>query len=280
MLPFRYRLRVRDSGFDLQNEVEGMPTVRIFSHTCSNTEIVCTLGCAETLVGVDADSDYPPDVVSRLPRPARDLDLDVNEVLGLKPDLVLTSLTVPGHERIVETLHAAGIRTLVCDPQSLDDVFEDIRRIAAALGVPERGDKLVAEMNDAMPAVESQDSRPPVLVEWWPKPVITPTKFSWATDLITRAGGINPWGQTDAKSTPLDTAQIRDAAPEVVVMSWCGVKVENYRADIVRRRPGWDTIPAVSADRVHAISEAFLGRPGPRLVKGYQQLRAAILAVH
>jgi iron complex transport system substrate-binding protein len=28
--------------------------------------------------------------------------------------------------------------------------------------------------------------------------------------------------------------------------------------------------------RVVAISEEFLGRPGPRLVEGYRQLRAAI----
>ena len=29
--------------------------MRVFSHTCSNTEIVCALGCASMLVGVDAE---------------------------------------------------------------------------------------------------------------------------------------------------------------------------------------------------------------------------------
>lgn len=253
--------------------------MRIFSHTCSNTEIVCALGGAELLVGVDADSDYPPDVVANLPRPGRDLDLDVAEVLDLKPDLVLTSLTVPGHERVVEELRVAGLQTLVCDPQSLHDVHDDIRRIAAAIGVPERGEKLVTEMDTAMPVVETREPRPRVLVEWWPKPVITPARHSWVTDLITRAGGINPWRSHDAKSVPLETAQVLDAAPEVVVMSWCGVKVGNYRADIVRRRDGWEAVPAVAANRIHAISEAYLGRPGPRLTQGYRQLREAIAAV-
>jgi len=253
--------------------------MRIFSHTCSNTEIVCALGCADQLVGVDADSDYPPDVVARLPSTGRDLDLDVEAVQALEPDLVLSSLTVPGHEQVVAELHAAGLATLVCDPQSLDDVYDDIRRIAAALGVVERGASLVASMRAAMPAAEVPGARPRVLVEWWPKPVIAVARQSWVNDIIHLAGGINPWGEVDARSVPLHYADAAAERPDIVVMSWCGVKVENYRADKVRERQDWADVPAVRHDRIHAISEAYLGRPGPRLVEGYRQLRAAIAAV-
>ncbi|HKR75325.1 MAG TPA: ABC transporter substrate-binding protein [Rhodanobacter sp.] len=252
--------------------------MRIFSHTCSNTEIVCELGCARMLVGVDADSDYPPEVVAGLPKTGRDLDLDVDAVLGLEPDLVLTSLTVPGHEHVVAALKAAGLQTLVCDPQSLDDVYGDIRRIAVALDVPLQGEALVARMEAEMPYVEPHAPRPAVLVEWWPKPVIAAAKRSWANDLIVRAGGRNPWGEVDAQSVPLTNDAAAAAAPDIVAMSWCGVKVENYRAEVVRRREGWAKVPAVAAGRIHAISEAFLGRPGPRLVEGYRQLRQAIVA--
>ena len=254
-------------------------SLRVFSHTCSNTEIVCALGCGALLVGVDADSDYPPAVVAKLPRPGRDLDLDVDAVRALAPDLVLTSLTVPGHEKVVARLEAAGLRALVCDPCSLTDIYADIRRIAAALEVSERGEALVNAMEAAMPAVSGKGPQPKVLVEWWPKPVIAPARQSWATDLIERAGGANPWAGVDAKSLPLENESIIEAAPDVIVMSWCGVKVENYRADIVRRRDGWDALPAVANERIVAVSEAYLGRPGPRLVEGYRRLRAAIAAV-
>jgi iron complex transport system substrate-binding protein len=277
--------------------------VRVVSHTCSNTEIVCALGGAELLVGVDADSDFPADAVAALPKLGRDLELDVEQVRALKPDLVLTSLTVPGHEKIVAALDDAGMQTLVCDPQSLDDVYADIRRIAIAIGAPGRGDELVASMVEAMPPLpryappfapsgrfrssrvarcsrvsrEGRDSGrsdkiPKVLIEWWPKPVIAPAKRSWATDVLALAGGVNPWAGIDAKSTTLTDAQILDAAPDAVVMSWCGVRLENYRRDIVRRRPGWQNVPAVRDDRIVPITEAWLGRPGPRLVEGYRAL--------
>ena len=229
-------------------------------------------------MGVDADSDYPPEVVDTLPKTGRDLDLDIDAVLALKPDLVLTSLTVPGHEKVVDALRAAGLRVLVCDPCSLADVYANIVDIAQALGVPERGHALVAQMDAAMPAVDVAGSRPKVLVEWWPKPDNAPARLSWVTDMIQRAGGENPWAQVDAKSVPMEHADARAAAPDVIVMSWCGVKESNYRSDVVRQREGRDAVPAVAHDRIHAVSEAYLGRPGPRLVEGYKRLLEHILA--
>ncbi|HUS24719.1 MAG TPA: helical backbone metal receptor [Candidatus Binatia bacterium] len=252
--------------------------MRVVSHTCSNTEIVCALGCGAQLVGIDSDSDFPPDLVAQLPKLGRDLDLDVAQVAALKPDLVLTSLTVPGHERIVAGLAAAGLRALVIDPQSLDEVFASIEAIAQALDVRERGAALVRAMQAAMPAV--QRARPPkILVEWWPKPVIAPARHSWVTGLIERAGGANPWAASDAKSLEVPDDSAIAAAPDAIVMSWCGVKEENYRPEIVRRRAAWANVPALRTGRIFAVSEAYLGRPGPRLVEGYRRLREIVEAI-
>jgi iron complex transport system substrate-binding protein len=250
--------------------------VRIVSHTCSNTEIVCALGCAEQIVAVDSDSDFPPDVVSQVAQLGRDLNLDVGRVIALQPDLVLTSLTVPGHERIVAELQAAGLRCLVIEPYSLADVLQNIRDIAAALGVADRGTALIAEMDAAMPPVAPRADAPRILVEWWPKPVIGAARRSWVHDLIERAGGINALAKEDRASATPDDAPAIDA----VVMSWCGVKLENYRAEVVLRREHWQDVPAIRERRVHAVTEAWLGRPGPRLVDGYRALREIVKDFH
>ncbi|HEX9793737.1 MAG TPA: helical backbone metal receptor [Planctomycetota bacterium] len=246
--------------------------MRVVSHTCSNTEIVCALGCASMLVGVDTDSDFPPDAVAPLPKLGRDLELDVGQVAALKPDLVLTSLTVPGHERIVEALRAAGLPHLVIDPIGLDGVYDSIVQIAEALGVLKEGRSLVARMQADMPPVEPTGPRPKVLVEWWPKPVIAPTRLSWVNEIVRLAGGVNPFESRDGKSAEIPDAEILAAAPDAVVMSWCGVKEEKYRRDVVERRPGWTAVPAVKHGRIYPVTEAFLGRPGPRLVEGYRAL--------
>ncbi|NKF22918.1 ABC transporter substrate-binding protein [Solimonas marina] len=252
--------------------------MRVVSHTCSNTEIVCALGAADRLIAIDSDSDFPPEVVGGLVQLGRDLQLDVEAALALQPDLVLSSLTVPGHERIVDAFHAAGVPTVVCNPQNLDDVFGDIRRIAQVLGIAERGEQLVAEMLAAMPPHTPTADAPRVLVEWWPKPVIGAARRSWVHDLIERAGGRNALGERDAQTHSYDTDAAPDAVADVIAMSWCGVKVDKYRADVVLHREHWQDVPAVRDGRIVAISEEFLGRPGPRLVEGYRQLRAAIKA--
>src|SRR5688572_467497 len=112
--------------------------MRVVSLACSNTEIVCALGLGHTLVGVDDHSDHPPEVVEPLPRLGPDLSIDVDRVLALRPDVVLASLTLPGHERVVERIAAAGLPHVAPDPQSLADVYRDIRDIGALLGVPSR----------------------------------------------------------------------------------------------------------------------------------------------
>lgn len=246
--------------------------MRIVSHTCSNTEIVCALGCARDLVGVDTDSDFPPETVERLPKLGRDLELDVAAVEKLRPDLVLTSLTVPGHEKIVDALRAAQLPVLVIDPIGLHGVYDSIASIAEALGVLKRGRGLIAKMQTDMPPVEVHGERPKILVEWWPKPVIAPARLSWINDLVRLAGGVNPFETLNGKSAEIPDAAALAAAPDAVVMSWCGVKEDKYHAHVVSRRPGWEDVPAIRNQKIFPVTEAFLGRPGPRLVEGYRAL--------
>ena len=254
--------------------------LRVVSHTCSNTEIVCALGCAELLVGVDDHSDYPVEVVAKLPKIGPDLGVDVERVQRLEPNLVLTSLTVPGHEKVIEALSAAGLPLLVVEPKSLSDVFTDIERIAGALGVDERGRALADQMRAAAIDVTQGSVAPPaILVEWWPKPVIVPGKHSWVSDMITLVGGTNPWATRDCKSTPITDEEVVDAAPDAIVLSWCGVKPEKVRPDIVHRRAAWRHVPAVAKGHIYCVPEAWMGRPGPRLLDGLRALREIVTQV-
>ncbi|MBK8979039.1 MAG: ABC transporter substrate-binding protein [Planctomycetes bacterium] len=252
--------------------------MRVVSLNCSNTEIVCALGCAERLVGVDDDSDWPVDVVARLPKVGRDLDIDISKVAALEPDLVLASITVPGHEEVVAGLARAGLRHHAPETQQLADVYQDIRDIAALLDVPDRAATVIAQMRAAIEAPPeltglAPDERPSVLVQWWPKPVIAPGRRSWVHDLLEHAGARNALGDRDVKSTPLTDDEVAALDPDLIVISWCGVPSAKYRTDVVTGNPRFATLRAVRTARVHPIPEAYLGRPGPRLTEGTRALR-------
>ncbi len=253
--------------------------MRLITHTCSNTEIVCALGCEQLLVGVDDHSDYPADVVSRIPKIGPDLDFDIERVLALEPDLVITSLTVPGHERNIEQLEKHQVPHHVMQPFTLTDVADNFRTIAALLDVPAQGEKLASDFNAAMtPSSPSQDNyrEPAVLIEWWPKPVIVPGRKSWVTPMLSLAGGRNPLADEEIESRPLTEEELTAINPDAIIISWCGVPFEKYRHEVVYRRPYLQDCPALTNQRVYSVSEAFLGRPGPRLVEGLEKLRAIV----
>ena len=265
--------------------------MRIVSLACSNTEIIHALGCSHLLVGADDHSDHPAEVLRELPRVGPDLEIDVGKVGELEPDLVLASLTVPGHETVVEGLEAAGLPHLALAPQSLSEVYDNIRLVARSLeegGVPEvrsRGEELIRKMKSelgASPASEKTETlpTPSILVQWWPKPVISPCGRSWVNSLIQRAGGRNPLAGEPRPSRPVDDAEVAEIAPDAIVIAWCGVDPKNYRPDVVYGNPKFQGVPAVENKRVFCIPEAYLGRPGPRLVDGVRALGEVVTACH
>lgn len=254
--------------------------MRVVSLTCSNTEIVCALGCAEMLVGVDDHSDSPPEVVRSLPRVGPDLGIDVERVAALEPDLVLASLTVPGHERVVESLERAGLSHIAPEPVSISDIYDDIRTLASALGVPERAGPVIEQMrSELVPSPPPSEGRPAILVEWWPKPVIVPGRDSWVNQLLHAAGATNPMGDRAVKSAPVSDDEVVQMAPDAVVISWCGVRPEKYRPDVVRRRTAWHELPALRNGRVYCVPEAHLGRPAPALALGCRAFRRIVSEV-
>ena len=253
--------------------------MRIVTLTCSNTELVCALGRASWLVGCDDHSDHPGPVVASLPRVGKDLDVDAARVAALKPDLVLASLTVPGHEKVVERLAREKLDFLVLSPQSVADVARDSRLLGRLLAVPERGEELADALVAAtVPPEDTGARKPRVLVEWWPKPCIAAGRRSWIEDLLVAAGADNALTE-NVESKPMTHADAAALAPDAVVISWCGVPLSHYRPSVVTRRAGWESVPAVRHGQVFPVTEAWLGRPGPRLLEGLRALREVVAAV-
>jgi len=158
-------------------------------------------------------------------------------------------------------------------------VYADIRLIAERLEVKERGETLIGEMRRELesPAdLGAARAKPRVLVEWWPKPVIVPGRDSWVNQLLDALGGVNPLADRALKSQPITDDEALELRPDAIVIAWCGVPFPKYRPDVVYRRPAWQSLPALERRRVYCVPEAFLGRPGPRLVEGHRALRRIV----
>lgn len=255
--------------------------MRIVSICPSNTEIACALGLGPALVGLDRSSDWPPEVV-QLPRVGPDCEVDVDAIAALRPDLVLSSLSVPGMEKNLDALDRAGLAHLVLDARSIPDVFGSIRLVGRLFGKGADAERIVADMQARLDAVEARAASLPrrarVFLEWWPKPVIVPGRKCWTTEMIRIAGGESVFGDRDVRSTPVENDAVPPTAPDILLTCWCGVPHEHQKPKKMTERAGWQDIPGVVNGQVFAAEERLFGRPGPRLVDGVEWLHERIAA--
>ncbi|PPA70013.1 cobalamin-binding protein [Jeotgalibacillus proteolyticus] len=249
--------------------------MRMISICPSNTELIHYLGLTSSLIAVDDFSDWPKEVQT-LPRLGPDLSIDMDEVEFLKPDLVVASLSVPGMEKNIDELQKRDIPHIVLNPQSLEEIGQDLLTLGEAAGC--RGKALhvqteFKEMIEQFKATSSNVSSVPSLYwEWWPKPVFTPGAVNWLTEVSVLAGGTNLFKDIELASVQTDWEDVRKREPDHICLAWVGVRTEKVKPEIVRKRPGWSELNAIQEDRIHVLEEDLYCRPSPRLIEGIWKL--------
>jgi iron complex transport system substrate-binding protein len=192
------------------------------------------------------------------------------EIVAAKPDLVIAA--VPYQEKAVGEILKAGARFLGLAPKTLADIYTDIATIAGAVGAMNRGEPLIAAMQNRIEgtrALTAGCARPRVFCEEWGKPLIASGK--WVAELVDAAGG-------DFVGTPgrqVAPGEIVDIDPEVIVAAWCGTGDRVPLEKIIRDR-GWQSTTAAITGRVFCIRDEFLNTPAPTLLPGLDALAFAI----
>jgi iron complex transport system substrate-binding protein len=277
---------------------------RIVSLISSATEIVDALGQLGNLVGRSHECDYPESVkalpVCTRPRIAVDassqeIDRAVKEsartavsiydvfadvIEGLEPTHILTQVqceVCAVSLRDVELALACGMRghprIVSLQPDSLAGIWDDVRRVAEALGIPARGDAVVAELQRRMSGLTVAGRGPRVACIEWMEPLMA--AGNWTPELIEMAGGVNLFGEAGKHSPWMTWEALVAADPDVIVIAPCGFDLARTEQEIywMTERPGWSGLCAVQTGRVYlADGNQYFNRPGPRVVETLQIL--------
>jgi iron complex transport system substrate-binding protein len=274
---------------------------RIVTLLPAATEIVCALGLRERLVGRSHCCDFPPDVAG-LPaltrarvdptRPSAQLDADVRRVrsearplydldevrlAALDPDLVVTQeaceVCAVSFEQVQATVRRARVAAQIVSlqPTRLADVVADVRGVADACGVPERGRALAGSLQRRLArlAARPEEPRPRVAVVEWLDPLML--AGHWVPEAVEAAGG-RPVGPAPGSPSPYVTWDaLRALEPDAILVAPCGFDLERTRAESA---PHERALRAITP-RVRLVDgNAYWNRPGPRLVDGAEQLAA------
>ncbi|SMO82607.1 ABC transporter substrate-binding protein [Melghirimyces algeriensis] len=248
---------------------------RIASICPSNTEILWSLGLGNQIVGVDNYSDWPP-ALDHLPRLGPDLKIDMDKLKALQPDWVLASLSVPGMEKNIEALEKTGIPFIVLEAGRLEDIPSDFIKVAQFAGIEQRGRQMADQFKEKLESIHKNvphhSAAPRLYWEWWPKPVFTPGRENWLTDLSQIVGGKNIFGDEKGQTVKTDWKSVADRHPDLTLIVWTGVPKEKIRKEKITGRPPWQGLPFAEEHRVHILEEGWYCRPSPRILTGVEHL--------
>ena len=279
--------------------------MRVVSFLPSATEIVAALGQLDAIVGISHECDYPPGVLSRDVVTSSSIDsaalpgeidvqvrdfvdtgralYDVREdrVRALAPDVMVTQVVCDVCAVSEDDVRAVAARlaprpeVVTLGATTLDGIFDDIQRVAEALGVSARGVELVERARSRMRAVHEQlkaagAPRPRVAVIEWTDPIFA--AGHWVPEMVRRAGGIDALAQPGEHSTTRTLVQVRDANPDVILVAPCGFDLERAAADAGHLLANADWAWARETQVWALDANSFLSRPGPRVVDGIELL--------
>ncbi|OLB77813.1 MAG: ABC transporter substrate-binding protein, partial [Alphaproteobacteria bacterium 13_2_20CM_2_64_7] len=156
-------ITVRDA-FDRVVTVPAPPQ-RIVTIFASNTEMVAALGLADRIVGIEAYTRYPPEILNR-PLVGGRLGFSVDAVVGLRPDLVVVTPARQAAHQLVDPMVRIGIPTIVLMQRSVTEILANIRLLGRVAGVSDRGEQLARSLEDRLASTMQRvkDRTPPRVV--------------------------------------------------------------------------------------------------------------------
>ncbi|MDG4764038.1 ABC transporter substrate-binding protein [Solwaraspora sp. WMMD406] len=249
----------------------------------SIAEIVFSLGLGDRVVGRDTSTDFPAAAALPLVTPGGH-DLSTEAIFALDPTVVLLDDSI-GPPEVLDQLRAAGIPVVrVGDEQSLAAVPGHIRAVAAALGVVEAGERLVARVEDEIAAAREgvpgdDDARPLVAFLYLRGTAgvyLMGGKGAGSDAMIEAAGGRDAGTAIGLERfRPLTSEGLINAAPDVILVMTKGLESVGG-VDGLLAMPGVAQTPAGQQRRIVDMDDTILLNFGTRTGHAVAALARAI----
>lgn len=247
--------------------------VTIFS---SNTELVAALGLIDRIVGVEEYTRFPAQAAA-LPKVGGRLGFSVDAVVALRPDLVIVTPARQAANQLVDPMERIGVPVMVLLSRTLNEVMDNVRRVAQAAGVGARGAALAASLAQRLEAVDRQRAGRAL-----PRALMITGRMGNGMLLVARPGTYTAQAmvRAGARHAMPDVGRLAQVSPEAAlaadpdVLLFAGAQAG---LDELTRRPGWRDMRAVRERRAITVSRSEFLIPGPRTFDGIESLARWIL---
>ena len=210
-------------------------------------------------------------------------EVDEELLQRLAPDIILTQdlcqVCAPSGTEITQALSLLSKKPQILwlTPNSLKEIFDNVRELGEATGRAKAAEGLIATGRRRLQRIEDLTSRatrrPHVFCMEWLDPVYC--SGHWVPEMVRLAGGVDALSREGADSVRIPWDEVREFGPEVLIITPCGYNLERVLelSKKLSTYPGWSELPAVKQNQVYAVdANSYFARPGPRVVDGTELL--------
>jgi len=248
------------------------PALRIVSLAPHATELLYAAGAGDRVVGVLATSDWPPEVAAK-PRVGDSRALDLERIVALAPDLVVTwPFAAPAQ---VGPLVARGVPVFIANPATIDGIAVDLERLGALAGTLPTATARAAELRARLARLQARYAGARtvrVFYEIWNAPLYTIGGDHLISQALRVCGGENVFAALALPAPGVSVEAVLAAQPQAILAGADGA-VRPAWLDEWKR---WPTLPAVARGNLYTVDANLLHRAGPRFVDGVEMLCATL----
>ena len=244
---------------------------RIVVTSASFLEPLEAVGGADLVVGRPDSHTQMPDYAKGLASVGKVYQIDTEKVMSCEPDLVIVNKGM--NEKLIDTLESNGIKTVVLDMKSYDDVKNEVSILGQITGETDQADQLIAQMDEKIKEVRQkipQDKHRVSIIHSTNQGLTVQLDSSIAGSVANMLG----WENVASGSTPLEKNP--DAAPysletlvsqnpEMIFVTSMGKlsEIKKNMDDTMASNPAWQSLEAVKNGRVYYLpQDMFLLSPG------------------
>jgi ABC-type Fe3+-hydroxamate transport system substrate-binding protein len=240
------------------------PAQRIVSLVPSTTETLFRLGVADKVVGVTRFCVHPKDWVHGLPKIGGTKDIELEKVLALEPDLVIGNCEENTRE-IFDALDP-HVKVWAPLPKTIEDAIADLSHVGTLVGAEEKANQWV---NDAQAILRhARTHTEPFTYAYliWNDPLMSISDDTFIAEMLRTVGGENVFEGHADRFPSIDTDEIRDLNPDVVLLSSEPFPFKQRHRDQLAQSTG------LPPHRIRFINGEYASWHGVRMVDGLQYL--------
>ena len=249
------------------------PAEKIVALTASDCEILFAIGAGDKLVGRGEYCDYPPEVLD-IPSVESGYETNIEQIIALKPDVVLMS-TMAQTEEQRDQLEKAGIHVVVSDAQNIEGVYTAIDMIGSLMGQKDKAASVIDGMKKSFEEIKKNAFTEGKTVYFEVSPLEyglwTAGKGTFMNEIAEMMGLKNCFDDLDGWAG-ISEEQVLERNPDYIVTITMYFGEGPTPEEEICGRAGWENVTAVKNKAILNLQNNELSRPVPRLADGAKLL--------